>query len=213
MLDEDPDLVAALDAERLQAERHLLDDLAQLRVGDVHPLALGLVLVPLGDEVAVLLDGQRQQVRERLRAGRRRRSGWWPSEPASVFLLTSCDQRGTAHPAENGPILPKRPPGRGEHPAARCRRPARAANAYGGGSRPWLPEAAALVFLERSQEQGLVDPALEDRHAHLHALRDDLTAVHTRLPCQLGGRQVICQFLLPSRTTGCITGTDRADDV
>jgi hypothetical protein len=57
-----------------------------------------------------------------------------------------------------------------------------------------------LAFLERGKEERLVDPALEDRYAHLHALRDDLAAVHTRLSCQLGRRQVVGQSLLPS---GC----------
>ena len=68
---EDADLVAAVDAELLEAERDLLRDLAQLRIGDVDPFALGLVLVLLGDLVGVLLDGQGQQVRECLRPGRR----------------------------------------------------------------------------------------------------------------------------------------------
>src|SRR5207302_10211596 len=56
--------------------------------------------------------------------------------------------------------------------------------------------AFALVR-QRGEEKGLVDSSLEDRHAHLHALRDDLSPLHSCFSCQLGGRQVICQSLIP----------------
>src|SRR3954471_23636965 len=48
----------------------------------------------------------------------------------------------------------------------------------------------ALDFLDRAQEERLVDPALKDRHPELHALRDDFAAVHPSLAAELGGRQV-----------------------
>src|SRR4029079_8129563 len=41
------------------------------------------------------------------------------------------------------------------------------------------------------EEQGLVDPALEDRDAHLNALCDDFLALEACLARELGGRQVI----------------------
>src|SRR5215210_1141112 len=44
---------------------------------------------------------------------------------------------------------------------------------------------------EVGEEEGLVDPALEDRDAHLHALRDDFLAFEAGLASELGGRQVI----------------------
>src|SRR4051812_36525372 len=49
---------------------------------------------------------------------------------------------------------------------------------------------ASRVVLQRRQEQRLVDPTLEDRHAHLHALRDDLTTVHPSFAREFGGGQV-----------------------
>src|SRR6185295_6206673 len=53
--------------------------------------------------------------------------------------------------------------------------------------------------LHAAEEQGLVDPPLEDRHPELHALRDDFAAVHTCLPSELGGRQVDRHLCLPPR--------------
>src|SRR2546421_8136289 len=47
-----------------------------------------------------------------------------------------------------------------------------------------------LVFSQCGEEEGLVDPALVDRHLEFHALHDDLAPVHSGLACQLGGRQV-----------------------
>src|ERR687883_1294808 len=43
---------------------------------------------------------------------------------------------------------------------------------------------------EVGEEERLVDAALEDRDAHLHALRDDFLALEACLASQLGGRQV-----------------------
>ena len=57
---------------------------------------------------------------------------------------------------------------------------------------------AFSLVLQRGEEEGLVDPSLKDRYSHLHALRDDLAAVHARLSGQLRGRQVIRQSILPS---------------
>ena len=92
--------------------------------------------------------------------------------------------------AEAGPVRPIR------HAAAARARPAGDSGELLGLGYLWL----TLAFLEGSEEERLVDPALEDRHAHLHALRNDLSAVHARLSGQLGRRQVVCQSLLPS---GC----------
>src|SRR3954449_6704894 len=44
--------------------------------------------------------------------------------------------------------------------------------------------------LERGEEEGLVDAALEDRDAQLHALCDDVTPLEPGLASQLGRRQV-----------------------
>src|SRR5829696_7441904 len=48
-------------------------------------------------------------------------------------------------------------------------------------------------------EQGLVDPALEDGHSHLHALLDDLATLEARLPRELRGREMVCH----RTTTSC----------
>ena len=55
---------------------------------------------------------------------------------------------------------------------------------------------------EAGQEQGLVDPALEDRDAQLHALRDDFLALEPGLARELRGRQVIGH-----RTPPCAVAT------
>src|SRR3954463_16430629 len=39
--------------------------------------------------------------------------------------------------------------------------------------------------------EAFFDPALEDRDAHLHALRDDFLALEASLASQFGGRQMI----------------------
>src|SRR3954453_16909180 len=57
----------------------------------------------------------------------------------------------------------------------------------------------ALDFLDRAQEERLVDPALKDRHTELHALRDDFAPVHPRLAAELGGRQVDRHWSSPPR--------------
>src|SRR5918911_2753875 len=46
------------------------------------------------------------------------------------------------------------------------------------------------ALAEIGEEERLVDAALEDRDAHLHALRDDFLALQACLASQLGGRQV-----------------------
>src|SRR3954454_17067469 len=51
-----------------------------------------------------------------------------------------------------------------------------------------------LRMAEIGQEERLVDSALEDRDAHLHALRDDFLALEASLASQFGGRQVICHW-------------------
>src|SRR5260370_25490519 len=89
----------------------------------------------------------------------------------------------------------------------------------GDSSVAWVPRAAPTasargawsgfgrllepgIDLEAREEQGLVDPTLEDRDAHLHALRDHFAALKSILARKLGGRQVIGHrhdllFLLP----------------
>ena len=44
---------------------------------------------------------------------------------------------------------------------------------------------------QAGEEEGLVDPALEDRDAQLHALVDDFAPLEAGLARELGGRQVI----------------------
>src|SRR5919198_2245723 len=48
------------------------------------------------------------------------------------------------------------------------------------------------LLAEVREEQGLVDAALEDRYAHLHALLDHLTALHTGFASELRGREMDC---------------------
>src|SRR5439155_18210683 len=64
----------------------------------------------------------------------------------------------------------------------------------GAGVRgPWtcrLPQAR--------HEEGLIDAALENRDAQLHALGDDFPALETCLTCELSGRQVNGHMRHPS---------------
>src|SRR3954452_2732335 len=73
-----------------------------------------------------------------------------------------------------------------------CGGPNRTGRARANGARlPCLRQLRlALDFLDRAQEERLVDPTLKDRHPELHALRDDFAAVHSGLATELGGRQV-----------------------
>src|SRR5215216_541540 len=48
------------------------------------------------------------------------------------------------------------------------------------------------LFAQVREEQGLVDAALKDRHAHLHALLDDLATLHAGFARELGGREMDC---------------------
>src|SRR5687768_3790647 len=103
-----------------------------------------------------------------------------------VALLASCDQPETLIPAaKTGRLYP-----RGMRLRHACAATAAAVPTPAGVLRLGYLRLLTLAFLERGKEERLVDPALEDRYAHLHALRDDLTAVHARLSCQLGRRQV-----------------------
>ena len=63
----DRDLVAGSDSDRLEAEGDLLDDPHELLVRGVQPLVA--FLVAHGDQLRVLLRGQRDEIRERLRTG------------------------------------------------------------------------------------------------------------------------------------------------
>src|SRR3954454_12489386 len=60
-------------------------------------------------------------------------------------------------------------------------------------------DAGGLCLLrvaEVGQEESLIDAALEDRDAHLHALRDDFLALEAGLASELRGRQVIGHWLV-----------------
>src|SRR5215211_5504492 len=83
---------------------------------------------------------------------------------------------------------------------------------YGEGSERWSGSAPAeavrlslslgeflLLGLQAVEEQCFVDSSLEDRDAHLHALRDDFAPVHPCLSSELGGRQVDRHLLPPRR--------------
>src|SRR5687768_15185477 len=83
--------------------------------------------------------------------------------------LTKRDSRGDARPG-----APLRRSGRGYLTPARWDRD---------------------VFAEVGQEQGLVDTALEDRHAHFHALLDDLATLHACLAREFRGREMDCHRL------------------
>src|SRR5207245_2984777 len=70
--------------------------------------------------------------------------------------------------------------------------------APGGLDGAGLP-GALLEIAQRGGKQGLVDAAVENRYAHLHALEDDLAPFHLHLVRELGGRQVNGQTGLLSR--------------
>src|SRR3954454_10958653 len=50
----------------------------------------------------------------------------------------------------------------------------------------------SVLLLDVGQEQRLVDSALEDRHAQLHALLDDLATFHAGFASELRGREMDC---------------------
>ena len=60
------------------------------------------------------------------------------------------------------------------------------------GTALWLRLGLDGLLGQVRHEQRLVDPALEDRDAHLHALLDDLPTLEARLPRELRGREVDC---------------------
>src|SRR5919202_2247096 len=64
-------------------------------------------------------------------------------------------------------------------------------NASGGG---YLTSAArdGVELAEVREEQRLVDATLEDRHAHFHALLDDLATLHAGLARKFRGREMDC---------------------
>src|SRR3954454_14953724 len=59
-----------------------------------------------------------------------------------------------------------------------------------GGAGGYLP--GALLVCQVGEEQRLVDSALEDRHAQLHALLDDLATFHSGFASELRGREMDC---------------------
>src|SRR4051795_12129123 len=67
----------------------------------------------------------------------------------------------------------------------------------GGGDAGRRARGGRGLLAEVHQEQRLVDAALEDRHAHLHALLDHLTALQTGFAGELRGREVDCHRCCP----------------
>src|SRR5215211_2536791 len=64
-----------------------------------------------------------------------------------------------------------------------------------GGSAGGCPgrfAAGRALLAQVGEEEGLVDAALEDGNAQLHALLDDFATLHAGLSCELGGREVDC---------------------
>src|SRR3954453_739547 len=117
-----------------------------------------------------------------------------------VLLAVPASIRSPPGIYSSGGILGS--PGRGHARRARgcsadlrgfptCGGPPRTGRARADGARlPCLRQLRlALDFLDRAQEERLVDPTLKDRHPELHALRDDFAAVHPSLAAELGGRQ------------------------
>src|SRR3954447_8323777 len=82
--------------------------------------------------------------------------------------------------------------GRGD-PAVMAGRRGRPRSGRCDRARGWC---AALLGQVR-EEEGLVDPTLEDRHAQLHALLDDLAPFHAGLARELRGREVDCHRYVP----------------
>src|SRR4051794_35885031 len=76
-----------------------------------------------------------------------------------------------------------------------ARRSARGRRSGGGHLRggSWGRGLLAQV----GEEQGLVDSALEDGHAQLHALLDDVSSLHSGFARELGGREVDCHRYEP----------------
>src|SRR4051794_4299474 len=62
---------------------------------------------------------------------------------------------------------------------------------------------------EVGEEQGLVDTALEDRHAQLHALLDHLATFHAGFARELRGREVNCHRTDPPVRFATFTGRYR----
>src|SRR3954454_7416951 len=64
----------------------------------------------------------------------------------------------------------------------------RRATRRGSCSRYWTESRVFHV----GHEQGLVDSSLEDRHAQLHALLNDLAPFHSGFASELRGREMDC---------------------
>ena len=63
-----------------------------------------------------------------------------------------------------------------------------------------LPQVPAQLreLAQRGEEESLVDTTVEDRDAHLHALRDHLAPLHVDFVGELAGRQVNGHALVSS---------------
>src|SRR5215212_8115036 len=61
------------------------------------------------------------------------------------------------------------------------------------------------LLAEVQKEQRLVDAALEDRHAQLHALLNHLAALQACFAGQLRGREVDCHFCCPPSEVCALT--------
>ena len=163
---QDRDPVARLDPEVDEAATDLRHDLAELRVADVAPFAVRLVADR--GRITMLRSSQADQVGDRGGARRRCMDG----------------HRGAALHCSSS-SLPEE--------VDRIRRALlrRAVHRQAGTGGRAVTVACALLG-EVRHEQGLVDPALEDGHAHLHALLDDLATLEARLPRELRGREMDC---------------------
>jgi hypothetical protein len=182
---EDRDLLALLDAEVDEPERDLLDRRSELGVGGVDPLVAHLVA--LRGAVGVFLRRQRQQVGDRLgsRACGDVRARGNCFHRLSLSRLESRLRRFYGEKRRGATtVAPRQTFRSGPEPA----------RVLGLRQLPLL-----LGCLQAGCEESLVDPTLEDRDAHFHALCYDLATVHTRLSAELGGRQVDRHVLQPPR--------------
>src|SRR5438093_729966 len=94
------------------------------------------------------------------------------AEPVPWPVVLSCMLlRSSSGTAEEGDATRRR----ARRDGSRCR---------------YLP--GGLQFRAARHEQSLVDTALEDRHAQLHALLDDLATLHASFASELRGREMDC---------------------
>src|SRR3712207_5573847 len=68
----------------------------------------------------------------------------------------------------------------------------RGATCRSGGGYLGVGSRGRALLAQVGEEEGLVDAPLEDGHAQLHAILDDLATLHAGLARELGGREVDC---------------------